>query len=297
MPKPLTFKGNARLKKRKRAVSPSGPSSLSQPEAVAHDASEAGDWVHPDQPSDISGPVLVIFPTTSPTTCLASDANGAVFASKVENMVEGAAGSAEPSEVRQVWVANRVVGSAEVGFRGSHGRYLGVDGAGKAEAVREARGVEEGFEIVKGGVREIDEQDGTEEKGKEEEEEEEEEEDGLVAVDTLAPIFHLKDAKGRYLTATPSPLDESKIVIQAKRDRVTAASAVIIRMQAKFKPKLEQAKKERAYEKIGRAQIEREAGRTLKDDEVKRLKKARRKGTYHEEMLDVRAKGKHDKFA
>jgi len=30
---------------------------------------------------------------------------------------------------------------------------------------------------------------------------------------------------------------------------------------------------------------------------VKRLKQARREGNYHEEILNVRVKGKHDKFA
>jgi len=38
-------------------------------------------------------------------------------------------------------------------------------------------------------------------------------------------------------------------------------------------------------------------GRKLEDDEVRRLKRAKRQGTYYEEVLDVRVKGKHDKFA
>lgn len=38
-------------------------------------------------------------------------------------------------------------------------------------------------------------------------------------------------------------------------------------------------------------------GRRLDDDEVKKLKKARREGNFHEVMLDVKVKGKHDKFA
>ena len=45
------------------------------------------------------------------------------------------------------------------------------------------------------------------------------------------------------------------------------------------------------------ADLEAEVGRRLEDDEVKMLKTARREGTYHEAMLDVKVKGKHDKFA
>ncbi|KAG8623830.1 hypothetical protein KVT40_008806 [Elsinoe batatas] len=285
MVKSLSFKGDPKPKKRKRAPSPStAVDTLSSGPAPP---TEANDWVLADHPSEISGPVLLVFASSSPTTCLATDANGTVYASVVENIVEGSPASAEPSEVRQVWVANSVVGTGEVSFRGSNGRYLGVDKDGRASAVREARGVEEGLVVVPtpsaGGAGEGDEE------GKEQEE--------VLGLDTSAATFHLRTFKGMYLAAVPSPLDPDKILIQAKKDKMTKESAVVIRMQAKFKLKLEQAKKDKAYEKIGRAQIEREAGRSLNDDEVKRLKKARKRGTYHEEMLDVRAKGKHDKFA
>ena len=53
----------------------------------------------------------------------------------------------------------------------------------------------------------------------------------------------------------------------------------------------------RSSEKVSRKELEAAVGRNLTDDEVRRLKKARREGNYHEEVLDVRVKGKHDKFA
>ena len=68
-------------------------------------------------------------------------------------------------------------------------------------------------------------------------------------------------------------------------------------MQARFKPKLKANKENRAREKISRKELEEVVGRRLDDDEVKRLKRARREGNYHEAILDVRVKGKHDKFA
>lgn len=68
-------------------------------------------------------------------------------------------------------------------------------------------------------------------------------------------------------------------------------------MQARFKPTFKASKEEKVREKISRAQLESEVGRRLGDDEVKKLKRARKEGTYHEALLDVKVKGKHDKFA
>ncbi|KAI9748597.1 MAG: hypothetical protein M4579_007180 [Chaenotheca gracillima] len=70
-----------------------------------------------------------------------------------------------------------------------------------------------------------------------------------------------------------------------------------IRMQARFKPRLKANKEEKAREKISRKELEDVVGRRLEEGEIKKLKKARREGTYHEAILDVRVKGKHDKFA
>jgi protein FRG1 len=68
-------------------------------------------------------------------------------------------------------------------------------------------------------------------------------------------------------------------------------------MQARFKPRLRATKESKAREKISRRELEAAVGRRLEDDEVKRLKRAKREGNYHEEVLDVRVRGKHDKFA
>lgn len=74
-------------------------------------------------------------------------------------------------------------------------------------------------------------------------------------------------------------------------------TALRIRMQARFKPRLKANKEEKAREKISRKELEQVVGRRLDEDEVRRLKKARREGNYHEVILDVRVAGKHDKFA
>lgn len=47
-----------------------------------------------------------------------------MFASELENLVDGHAGTAEPHDVRQVWVATRVAGSEAFSFKGHHGRLV-----------------------------------------------------------------------------------------------------------------------------------------------------------------------------
>ena len=67
-------------------------------------------------------------------------------------------------------------------------------------------------------------------------------------------------------------------------------------MQARFKPKLRASKEEKALAKISRRELEEAAGRRLDEDEVRRLKRARREGDYHERLLELKVKSKHDKF-
>lgn len=128
MVKPLSFKGDKKTKKRKRqpddnegsaAIEPS-KASAADIEATADD--DGQNWVSADIPAEIAGPVLLVLPSTPPS-CIACDVNGKVFASELENIVEGNPGTAEPHDVRQVWVATKVIGSEAVSFKGHHGRY------------------------------------------------------------------------------------------------------------------------------------------------------------------------------
>ena len=129
MPKALTFKGDKpKPKKRKRTQEekdgrdgPSAKQLVPSGDAPA-EAEEDENWVSVDNVSDLAGPVMLVFPS-EPVMSLACDQLGTVFASKVENVVEGVASSAEPHDVRQVFVATRVVGSeSDVVFKGCNGR-------------------------------------------------------------------------------------------------------------------------------------------------------------------------------
>lgn len=279
--KPLSFKGDKKTKKRKHRDHDSD----APDKAAVADDSAAGDedsWTTPDTVSDLSGPAIIILPTRPPT-CLASDANGNVFASQLENIVEGHAETGEPHDVRQVWVANQVPGTGQISFKGSHGGYLSCDSMGILGARREARGVEEGFSI------ELIQTDN----------------DRLRwVIQTAATKASEGEAGKRYLSAvtessSDDPEEKKKVSISLRGDEEAGAATaeMVIKMQARFKPKVQQDKEDKAREKVSRKELEHAVGRKLDEDEVRRLKRARKDGTYHEEILDVRVKGKHDKYA
>jgi protein FRG1 len=133
MVKPLTFKGDKKPKKRKRADADAGegagPDDNAERQVKAAKAAEDPEpsdddsWVSADAVSDVSGPIMFVLPS-EPPTALACDANGKVFAMPVENIIDGNPSTAEPHDVRQVWVANRIAGTEHFRFKGHHGKYV-----------------------------------------------------------------------------------------------------------------------------------------------------------------------------
>ncbi|KAI7480635.1 hypothetical protein KC351_g6842, partial [Hortaea werneckii] len=135
MVKPLAFKGE-KPKKRKRTqkdeagdskedgppnpktvattATATSPASQQQQHQQVDDAAEDENWVSAEHLSDIAGPIMFVLPTSSrspsphPPASLSVDQLGKVFAQKIENLVEGLPDSAEPHDVRQVWIATRV---------------------------------------------------------------------------------------------------------------------------------------------------------------------------------------------
>lgn len=294
--KPLSFKGDKANKKRKHHTSsdnaPAG-NKIAKVDASSDDDS----WTGPLSVSELAGPVLIVLPT-SPATCLASDPHGNVFASPLVNIVDGNPKTAEPHNVQQVWVVTKVAGLAEneVNFKGSHGGYLSCDPYGVLGARREARGREESFVVT------LDEENGK----------------ASWQLRTAASKSATKVEDYRYVSATTEgksrlkaeyddddnkgsiPAEPAKVSISIRGDGDASSDTthMIVRMQSRFRPQSQEVKEAvRAKEKISRRELEAAAGRVLNDEEAKRLKKAKRDGTYHEEILDIRAKGKHDKFA
>jgi len=122
------------------------------------------------------------------------------------------------------------------------------------------------------------------------------EESFTCVVDPDTPgTFTLRTWREKYLAVVDQ--DKAAPEIRADADEPGPQSTLRIRMQARFKPTLKASKEEKVREKISRAQLEQEVGKSLTDDQVKKLKKARRDGSYHEALLDIKVKTKHDKFA
>ena len=129
MVKPLTFKGDKKIKKRKRADTAEKfghddeSKALSKPEASNTGDADVEDdsWVTAEAVGDVVGPIVLVLPS-EPPTCIACDTNGKVFASPLENIIENNPATAEPNDVRQVWIANRVAGTETFSFKGHHGK-------------------------------------------------------------------------------------------------------------------------------------------------------------------------------
>ena len=125
MVKPLSFKGDKKVKKRKRTrdedADGDGPATKDMKAGASQNQDDDESWVSADSVSDVSGPVIFVLPT-KPPTCLACDANGKVFASPLENMVDELPSTAEPHDVRQVFIANRIAGTDTFSFKGHHAK-------------------------------------------------------------------------------------------------------------------------------------------------------------------------------
>lgn len=109
--------------------------------------------------------------------------------------------------------------------------------------------------------------------------------------------FQLQTLRDTYLTTKESSKPGAAAEIRGDADAVTFATTFRIRMQARFKPRFKASKEEKALAKISRRDLEDAVGRRLEEDEVRILKRARREGDYHEKLLEIKVKNKHDKYS
>ena len=129
----------------------------------------------------------------------------------------------------------------------------------------------------------------------------------VVATADTPGTFQLQTVRDTYLTAQEAASSKKKSgptgtsttaapEIRGDATDVAFDTTLRIRMQARFKPRIKASKEERAREKISRKELETAAGRRLDEHEVRALKRARREGDYHERLLDIKQKSKHDKY-
>lgn len=110
--------------------------------------------------------------------------------------------------------------------------------------------------------------------------------------------FQLQTLRDTFITIKESTSSKTTgpAEVRGDADATTFNTTFRIRMQARFKPRLKANKEEKALAKISRKELEDAVGRRLEEDEVRRLKKARRDGDYHEKLLEIKVKNKHDKY-
>jgi len=266
MVKPLSFKGDKKSSKKRKRLPEVDDESAPQTNEVATSKAEETDddsWVNAEAAVDITGPIVFVLPTDD-ASALACDVTGRVFILPLENMVDNDPQTAEPHDIRMVWVANRVAGSEKFSFKSHHGRYLGCDKFGILSATREAVSPEESFQCI--------------------------------AVANNPGAFIVQTERQLFFTIDPKAKEPHKIA-RGDGEGIDFNSSWRIRMQARFKPKIKIAKATKAREKITRQELDELVGRRLGEEDVKKLKRAKREGNFHEALLDVKVKGKHDKFA
>lgn len=117
----------------------------------------------------------------------------------------------------------------------------------------------------------------------------------IPAVDTPG-MFQVQSQGETFLTIKESTKANGVPEVRGDATEVSFDTTLRIRMQARFKPRIKATKAEKALEKISRKELEDAVGRRLEEDEVRSLKKARREGDYHERLLDLKQKNKHDKY-
>jgi len=124
----------------------------------------------------------------------------------------------------------------------------------------------------------------------------------LIATADTPGTFQIQTARETFLAVQEGPSTASSKTpsagpeIRGDAAEISFDTTLRIRMQARFKPRIRASKEEKAREKISRRELEEAAGRRLDDDEVRLLKRARREGNYHEKLLDIKVKNKHDKY-
>jgi len=121
----------------------------------------------------------------------------------------------------------------------------------------------------------------------------------IIATSDTPGTFQIQSLSETFISVKPptSSSAAAKTEVRGDAETIDFNTTLRIRMQARFKPRLKASKEEKALAKISRRELEEAVGRRLEDDEVRLLKRARREGNYHETLLDVKVKSKHDKFS
>ena len=139
----LKFKGE-KQKKRKR-----NQDDAEKKGSGLHEGNDDEGWVDAESMDDINtGPLFITF-ASSPPIAIASDPMGKVHASIIKLPDEGEdLSSAEPDDVRQVWIASRLAESNKISLKTATGKFLSCDKVGILSATKEAIGPQEEWQPI-----------------------------------------------------------------------------------------------------------------------------------------------------
>ena len=101
----------------------------------------------------------------------------------------------------------------------------------------------------------------------------------IIAIPDNPGAFSLQTQREKYLSIDESSTSGPEV--RGDAVDVTFNTAFRIRMQARFKPRNRATKEEKDHQKISKKELEDNIGRRLNDDEVKKLRKARRENDFH----------------
>lgn len=276
----LKFKGE-KQKKRKRTQDDA------EKQLASEDNGQEG-WTNAESLDDIStGPLFITFASSSPVA-VASDPLGKIYASPITGAAEGEIGNAEPSDIRQVWIATKVIGSNKISLKTATGKFLSCDRIGILSASKEAIGPQEEWEPIQ-------------------------RDDGWAFQNVFERfLYHFPlDSVGKQANHTRS-VDEvaagGKVEIRGDAESVGFNETFILRIQARLRKRSKTTPVVHAEPKLSRRDLEKmywssrkltnfSAGKALSDEQVKELRKAKKEGWFNSALLDIRTKSKSDKYA
>lgn len=258
--KKLSFKGDS-VKKRKRTVTKSSTTSTTAEQSGTVDDEEG--WLDADCLEDITGPTIVLFNYETPVS-LCADSRGSVFTLPLDP-VPSSLSDAEPHDVRQVFIASSLAGrpAGSISLKnGVTGRYVSTDRFGNTKCDANAIGGAEEWTAIK-------------------------RPDG----------WSLQSAFDSFLS-----IDKAGAV-RSDAQEIGFCETFKIRIQARTRAKrirdsgtTTNSQHGKALPSLSKKDLETKCGRTLSLAEVDLLRDAQRQGSLSEAVLDMRVKGKSDKF-
>lgn len=255
----LAFKGEPPRKKKKKELKPASiDSALNQTDAGSfREQDEAEGWTDADSLEDLQGPIMITYAFDAAVS-LVADARGSVFTIPLEpDSVK--LSDAEPHDVRQVFVAASILSRAAgvVSLKnGATGKYLSTDRFGDLRCEKDAISPSEEWTFIK-------------------------RPDGWAIQSSYETFISISPTAVRADLQEIGFCETFRVRIQARNKRRKARNGVA---------------GGKSLTLLSKKELEEKCGRKLNMEEVDLLRLAQKSGELGEAILDIRVKGRSDKF-